>query len=471
MEARISEELPPRSGPPPIDRSSHPSSERLSEHRRKVARIADQLARRTSTKPLSLHKKVASHQVPKAGDAKYTDEHLDVSDLDQILSIDPASRTCVAESGVTFVDLVAATLPHGLVPIVVPELEEITLGGAVSGCSIESTSFKYGGFHDTCLEYEVITGTGEVLVCAPDGANQLLFQMMHGTFGTLGILSKLTFRLMPAKPFVKVTYEKYRTLREYQQAIMRRFEARDVDFMDGMIHAPDELVLSLGTFVDEAPYTNRYDWMKVYYRSTRERSEDYLTTPHYFYRYDRGVTNVHPKSFLGRFFLGKLLSSSRLLRLAERFNRFLGSERPPVTVDVFIPFSRAERFFDWYDRTLRHYPVWCVPYKRVHDYEWLSPKFYDGLEDPLFLDVAIYGLEQPRSGPNLYEVIEDELMEIGGMKTLISHNYYSEDEFWRTWNKDNYAKAKALADPKNVFRDLYTKTCGASLRDRPVRSG
>ena len=36
--------------------------------------------------------------------------------------IDPVRRICVAESGVTFVDLVAATLAHGLVPILEPEV-------------------------------------------------------------------------------------------------------------------------------------------------------------------------------------------------------------------------------------------------------------------------------------------------------------------------------------------------------------
>ena len=104
-------------------------------------------------------------------------------------------------------------------PIVVPELKTITIGGAVSGCSIESMSFEYGGFHDTCLEYEVITATGEVLVCTPDNEHRLVFQMMHGSFGTLGILSKLTFKLVPAKPFVHVVYETHATLAEYQAAI------------------------------------------------------------------------------------------------------------------------------------------------------------------------------------------------------------------------------------------------------------
>src|SRR5262249_23658593 len=156
---------------------------RRGTHGRKVARIAAALARRESRAPLSLRKKSASHQVPKARDAKYSDELIDISDLDEILSIDPVAHTCVAESGGTFSDLVSATLAHGLCPLVVPELEGITIGGAVSGCSIESSSFKYGGFHDSCLEYEVITARGEVLVCSPENEHRLLFQMLHGTFG------------------------------------------------------------------------------------------------------------------------------------------------------------------------------------------------------------------------------------------------------------------------------------------------
>src|SRR5205814_7730659 len=103
-------------------------------HELEVARIAEQLRTRRSTAPLSLLKKAVSHQVPKRGDAKYVDERLDISDLDEILSIDRERRTCVAESGVTFVDLVAATLRHGLCRLVVPELKTITVGGAVSGC-------------------------------------------------------------------------------------------------------------------------------------------------------------------------------------------------------------------------------------------------------------------------------------------------------------------------------------------------
>jgi FAD/FMN-containing dehydrogenase len=440
---------------------AEPAQGRAQAHADKVGRVADQLRRRRSARPLSLRKRAVSHQVPKARDAKYTDERIDISDLDAILEIDPVRRTCVAESGVTFVELVAATMHYGLVPVVVPELKTITIGGAVSGCSLESTSFKHGGFHDSCLEYEVITGTGAVLTCTPENENRLLFQMMHGTFGTLGILSRLKFRLVPARPFVRLDYERYDRLADYGAAIARQAEAEHADFMDGMINGQRDFVLCVGRFVDEAPYRSRYDWTKAYCDSTRHRAHDYLRTADYLFRYDRGVTCVHPRSFLGRLLLGRFFGSTELLRLAEALHALLPAEQPRVVLDVFLPFSRVEAFFGWYERAIGHFPVWCVPYRPVRDYEWLSPRFHGATRDRLFLDFGIYGMKQPR-GANIYRLLEEKLLELDGMKTLISHNYFSPAEFWSIWNKENYDRAKAVADPHNVFRDLYAKTCRAS---------
>jgi FAD/FMN-containing dehydrogenase len=436
------------------------SSPALEEHRRKVQRIVSQLKARKNGRPVSLKKKAVSHCVPKAFDKKYSDEKIDVSDLDGILEIDTEAKTCTAEPGVTFVDLVKETLRHGLIPTVVPELKTITIGGAVAGCSIESMSYMYGGFHDSCLEYELITGRGEVLECKPDNGHQLLFQMVHGTFGTLGIISKLKFTLVPAKPYVHVTYEKHRTLAAYKAAIQGHYDRRDVDFMDGIIHSPELYVLSVGRFVDSAPYTHSYDWMRIYWKSTAARDEDYLETVDYVFRYDKGVTNVQPKNWFLRLLFGKFVGSSEVLRAAEKLHWLLPRERPGITLDVFIPFSRVEEFLEWYGKEFRFFPLWCVPYKRVRDYEWLAPGFFErNAKDELFLDLAIYGMKQPPDGRNYYRLMEEELMRIGAVKTLISHNFFSEQEFWTIWNKETYDRAKAIADPDHVFRDLYSKTC------------
>jgi FAD/FMN-containing dehydrogenase len=446
---------------PSADRVGHAAS--AAEHDAKVRRIADQLRRHTGPAPVSLKKRAVSHQVPKARDLRRADDKIDITDLDTILEIDPVNRICVAESGVTFVDLVAATLRHGLVPIVVPELKTITIGGAVSGCSIESMSFRYGGFHDTCLAYEVITARGDVLHCTPDNEHALVFQMLHGAFGTLGVLTKLTFRLVPATPYVRVDYETYGTLEDFRAAIHRHFVDGDLDFMDGIVHSPRKYVLCTARFVEAAPYTSRYDWVKVYWQSTGERTRDYFTTADYFFRYDRGVTSVLPKSAVGRFFVGKVVSSSTVLRLAERLRGLvLDDDRPTVTLDVFVPFSRVPDYFAWHEAEIGHYPLWIVPYRRVRDYEWLVPEFYRDMRDELFLDIAIYGMRQP-PGVNVHALIEDKLRELGGVKTLISHNYYSPETFWSIWNKPNYDAVKAITDPDNKLRDLYTKTCRAAM--------
>jgi len=428
-------------------------------HEQKVDRIARHLRERNSSAPLTLKKRSVSHQVPKPLDKRYSDEKLDISDLTGILAIDPHDKTCTAEPGVTFVNLVNATLRHGLVPMTVPEHKAITIGGAVAGCSLESMSYKFGGFHDSCIEYEVITAKGDVLVCSPD-TNSLLFQMMHGTFGTLGIISKLKFKLIPALRFVKVVYAAYDSLAEYLSAIRAHYEKQDVDFMDGIIYAPTKCVLNIATFVDSAPFVHRYDWTQSYPLSMKTGEDDYLKTADYFFRYDTGITSTFPKSFLGRLLFGKFVGSTAKLEMFRKLRKFIPPEKIPLTVDVFVPFSKADDFFAWYGREFGFYPLWCVPYRAMRRYEWLSEELFEKTRDDLFIDLAIYNFF--KRDKNYYRILEEELMEIGGLKTLISNNYFSESEFWTIWNKKNYFTVKQQTDPDNILRDLYEKTCTAA---------
>src|SRR5678816_59278 len=134
------------------------------QHAADVASIAASVRERVSRgEPVHIHKGGVHHFVPLPGDRRFGGAAIDISMLNRVLHIDAAARTCVAEPGVTFAELLKATLAHGLIPTVVPELEGITIGGAVAGCSVEAMSFRHGGFHDSALEYEVVTGTGEIL--------------------------------------------------------------------------------------------------------------------------------------------------------------------------------------------------------------------------------------------------------------------------------------------------------------------
>lgn len=435
-------------------------------HEEKVDRIAAALkSRDPSQGPASLKKAGVSHMVPNPNDPKHKDRKVDVSDLKDVLEIDVKNRTCTAEPGVPFSELVPMTLKHGLAPMLVPELKTITLGGAVSGCSVESMSYKYGGFHDSCLEYEVITASGEVMVCTPR-KNADVFHMIHGSYGTLGVISKIKFKLIPAKPFVRMEYVTYPSFKALQDAILIRARANDVDFIDAIVHAPDCCVLCLGTMVETAPYASDYTFLNVFYKSTRERKEDYLTLFDYYFRYDtechwisRSLPVPGMETKLMRLLFGKtLLSSTNLLTWSKRLSPVLKfDKRPDVVVDVFIPVNRLARFWKEYRETIGYYPVWVVPYKRVQRYPWVNDDFEAKIDDDFFFDIAVYGMKNREKDVNYYEVIEDLTYRNNGIKTLISHNFYDRERFWKIYNRKNFESVKKRTDPRNAFRDLYDK--------------
>jgi FAD/FMN-containing dehydrogenase len=110
---------------------------------------------------------------------------LDTSGLTHVIQVDPGARTADVAGMCTYEDLVAATLPYGLSPLVVPQLKTITLGGAVTGLGIESASFRNGLPHESVLEMDILTGAGEVITASPD-QHPDLFRGFPNSYGTLG---------------------------------------------------------------------------------------------------------------------------------------------------------------------------------------------------------------------------------------------------------------------------------------------
>src|SRR3546814_4149847 len=99
----------------------------------------------------------------------------------------------------TYEELVATTLRHGLIPLVVPQLRTITLGGAVTGLGIESTSFRNGLPHESVLEMDILTGAGEVLTATADNEHADLFRTFPNSYGSLGYATRLRIELEPVE--------------------------------------------------------------------------------------------------------------------------------------------------------------------------------------------------------------------------------------------------------------------------------
>jgi FAD/FMN-containing dehydrogenase len=274
----------------------------------------------------------------------------------------------------------------------------------------------------------------------------------------------VTFRLVPAKPFVRLGYERYSDAAAFHAALMARCQAGDVDFVDGIVHAPDHWTLCLGTFVDDAPRVSSYRWLEVYYKSTRTRREDFLTTPDYFFRYDteahwlsRTVPPLEWKPV--RLLFGKVfLGSTNMIRWSGLLAPILGlKRRPDVVCDYFIPAPRVLEFYDWYVRELGYFPLWIVPYREPAPYPWVADAHRHRFAGDMYVDVAVYGMPNGDPVIDRSEQLEEKTWELGGLKTLISRNHYTAERFWSVYHQANYRKAKDRLDPHGVFRDLYEK--------------
>ena len=115
--------------------------------------------------PVRLAKRTSNLFRPRA---EVTAPGLDVSGLRGVVALDPRARTADVQGMCTYEDLVDVTVAHGLMPLVVPQLRTITLGGAVTGLGIESTSFRNGLPHESVLEMDVLTGAGDLVTATRD---------------------------------------------------------------------------------------------------------------------------------------------------------------------------------------------------------------------------------------------------------------------------------------------------------------
>jgi FAD/FMN-containing dehydrogenase len=410
---------------------------------------------------------------------------LDTSGLTSVLSVDPETCTADVAGMCTYEDLVAATLPYGLSPLVVPQLKTITLGGAVSGLGIESASFRNGLPHESVLEMDILTGAGELLTTSrnqhPD-----LFRAFPNSYGTLGYSTRLRIALEPVAPFVALRHVRFRSLPEMVAAMERIIDTggqggTPVDYLDGVVFSADESYLCVGRRTTTPGPVSDYTGKDIYYQSIQHDSvgveatkDDRLTIHDYLWRWDTdwfwcsrafGVQNPRlrrwwPRRYRRSSVYSKLVAMDQRFGIADWLEkRKSGSGGRParerVVQDIEVPVERTCEFLEWFLDNVPITPIWLCPLRlRDHD-GW---PLYPMRPDHTYVNVGFWSSVPAGATEGITNrTIEAKASELDGHKSLYSDSFYAREEFDELYGGEAYNTVKKTYDPDSRLLDLYAK--------------
>jgi FAD/FMN-containing dehydrogenase len=441
-------------------------------HRDAVARLAASYQRIEPGQPVRLAKTTTNLFRQRAAS---TAPGLDVGGLGAVIEVLPDSPdgpVAEVQGMCTYERLVDATLPHGLVPYVVPQLRTITLGGAVTGLGIESTSFRNGLPHESVLEMDVFTGSGEVVTTRPGDD---LFDAFPNSYGSLGYATRLRIRLERIPGNVALRHLRFddpaMLVKTVEQIVAtREHEGHRVDGLDGVAFAPDELYLTLARWTEEGGVTSDYAGQEIYYRSIQQRETDLLTMYDYLWRWDTDwfwcsgafgaqdprIRRIWPRRWRRSDVYMKLLHLDRRFGIADRLDRRAGRPlRERVVQDIAVPLERLPDFLTWFDDEIGMRPVWLCPL--VAEKSWPLYPLEPGKP---YVNVGFWGtvhvgpeaVDAPRN-----RAIEAKVHELDGHKSLYSEAFYDEETFAALYNTDHLAVVRERYDPDGRLTNLYDK--------------
>jgi len=354
---------------------------------------------------------------------------------------------------------------------VVPQLKTITLGGAVAGVGIESSSHRYGLVHDTMLELDVLLGDGRVVTCTATNEHSDLFFGFPNSYGTLGYALRVKAKAVRVKPYVHLQHLGFSSAGKYFEALGEQLRSGANDFVDGTVFSPNEMYITLGRFAEQAPYTSDYTYEHIYYRSIERKPEDWLSVKDYLWRWDTDwfwcsknllaqnplVRRLYGRGRLGSRTYTKIMRWNSRMGLTRAIDRVRGVHGESVIQDVDVPIEHAPGFLAFLAREIGIWPVWMCPIgPRANASRFtLYP-----MEQRWYVNFGFWDVVRGRNAHELghfNRLIEREVMRLGGIKSLYSESFFPRDEFDAAYGGAAYRALKAKYDPRGRFPTLYEK--------------
>ncbi|OQR89723.1 24-dehydrocholesterol reductase, partial [Thraustotheca clavata] len=181
------------------------------------------------------------------GKYKKTMHNVKVNMMD-ILQVNSTTKTVMVEPLVTMGQLSATLNPMGWTLPIVPELDDLTVGGLVMGTGIETSSHRYGLFQHICKSYELVLADGSVITCSKEN-NSELFYAVPWSYGTLGFLTAVEIEIIPTLPYIKLEYHPVKSLDEACLLFTAKSKSLDHQFVETLMFSIDTGVVMTGSMV------------------------------------------------------------------------------------------------------------------------------------------------------------------------------------------------------------------------------
>lgn len=465
------------------------------EHPRRVAQVAAQIQRwNAGGRNGLLHTSRKSWQSVSVRAQEYKKNSTGAIDVElhDILALDRDKGTITIEPRVNMAQLTRKLAPLGLTVPVVPELDDLTAGGLYLGYGIESSAHLYGLFADTVKAAELVLADGRV-VRASATENRELFHALPWSYGALGMLTALELPVIPALPYVRLTYRGVSS-REEAAAEFTRLACAEKPprFLDALMFSRDRGVLMYGDFAElpKGETANRVGrfykpWFYKHAEALGRRAgetHEYIPLRDYYHRYTRSLYwhgellvpfGNHP---LFRYTLGWLMPPKvSLMRLVQSDAVRRYRDERNVVQDVLIPVRHLQACLEMMHREFDAYPVWFCAHKvfRREPRGMLGPSSPE-LDSEMFVDVGVWQVPgyvkrgEAWDGHAAVRRMEAWTRRHQGVQCLYAVTEQTESEFWRMFDRSLYSRVRAAYGAEGALMDVFAKVRRVDVEARPT---
>lgn len=410
-------------------------------------------------------------------------------DFNQILGVDLVRGTVTIEPFVTVGELTSYLLKHDRMLEATLEMEDATLGGLALSQGMTTHSHRCGLVHDTVVRYEFVTGNGDCLE-ATEQENTDVYNAAGFSHGTLGFLTALELKIVPASRQLLVSYTQCFSIEELQTHYLNAIDNTDAFFLEAMVFSSEHAVLVRGDLLTPAlqrqalsrgvqtNYQGRWykPWFFRHAQHVSNGHQEFMPMRDYLMRHDRSMCMTmlyvfpaanHP---LMRWLLGWMLPPKvtflKALRPPEARE---DAAREQIYQDLAFPAQELQSMIEYVDQHFGIYPLLVYPCKVrdrggfIHVADAKQSTQNTNVREQMYLNLGIYGVPRPvQQGQSEYNVITEtrallaKVRALGGFQHSYCDVFQTREEFYSMFDA-RLAQSVRQRLGSDQWLDVYDK--------------